>query len=300
MATFSGNHAELLEPRLREVLWKEYSQIPLMYPAVFNVKTSTKAFEDVLKISGFGSMTTKGEGQPVAYDDPISSDRKRTVHTVYALGFRVTMEMQDDDLYNVISQMPKELGTSLRDHQENLAWSVLNTGFVATTHAIIGGGALFASQTLLKQGGPYRNDLNPAVALSVTGIEDMLTLARTMPNESGFFTQVNVKNLIIPPALEFEAARLLETTRGEPGTDENQINTVASNRIGVRTHIVPYLTSDTAWFMTSDKHHLNWFNRKKPTFSSNKDSQTKDALFDVMYRAHVTPDDWKGAWGSNA
>jgi len=302
MATFSGAHAELLNPQLREAMFSEYAQIPLLYPNIFNVKKSSRAFEDVVKVSGLGPLTTKGEGQPVAFDDPISSARKRTVHTVYALGFRVTMEMLDDDLYGVMMQMPKDLGKSLRDHQETLAWGVFNTGFVATTHAIIGGGALFANQALLKSANTYDNALNPAVALSVTGIETMLTTARTMPDESGRFSQVQITNLIVPPDLEFEAARLLETERGEPGTDENQINTVNRNRIGVKVHVVPYLTSTTAWFMTAPKgqHSLNWFNRTMPRFSNSKDSTTKDSLFDVLYRGHVTADNWPGVWGSNA
>ena len=302
MATFSGSFAELLEPRLRTAYFRQYTQVPLLYPQCFNVMKSTRAFEDVVKVGGFGPLAVKGEGQPIAYDDPIQSDRKRTVHTVYGLGFRVTTEMMDDDLYNVIEKMPKDLGDSTRNHQEVLAWNVFNTGFVATTHAIIGGGAMLANQTLIKSLGTYRNDLNPAVALSVTGIEDIMILARTMPDESGRFMQIKVANLIVPSALDFEAARLLETTRGEPGTDENQINTVAANRLGIKVIVCPYLTSETAWFMTAQKsqHTLNWFNRKPIKFDSGKDFATKDALYDVSYRAHVTVDNWQGVWGSNA
>lgn len=303
MATFSGSMAELLEPRLREVLFREFDLQELLYPQVFNVKKSTKAFEDVAKVSGFGPLAVKGEGQPVAYDDPVMSARKRTIHAVYALGFRVTMEMMDDDLYNIIDQMPKDLADSCRDHQENLAWGVLNDGFAGAVHTTIGGDALYQAHVLLKAAPTtYSNLQAPAVALSVTGIEDMLTMARTMVDESDRFTPTSIATLIVPPALEFEAARLLETDKaaGEPGTNENQINTVATNRIGVSCLVVPYLTDDDAYFMTSQKgkHSLNWFNRREMETDSGKDFATKDALFDVMYRAHVTVDDWKGTWGS--
>lgn len=300
MALFSGDMAELLEPRLRDVLYDEYTMLPLLYPEVFNVRKSTKAFEDVVKVGTFSSLTVKGEGQPIAYDDPVISDRKRTVHTVYGLGFRVTEEMLDDDLYNVIDKMPKDLGKATRDHQEDLAWAVFNDAFAGAVHQIIGGGALCTLQTLIKAGTTYRNDQNPPVALSVTGIEDMLIMARTMPSEEGWFSRVQVRTLIVPSALEFEAARLLETTRGEPGTNENQINTVSANRLGVNVLVVPYLTSDTAWFMVAPKgqHTIYWHNRKEMTFDSGKDFGTKDALFDVRYRAHPTADDWKGVWGS--
>lgn len=302
MATFSGAFAELLEPRLREVYFREYEMQELLFPQVFNMKTSKRAFEDVLKVGGFGPLAVKGEGQPVAYDDPIQSARKRTVHTVYALGFRVTMEMMQDDLYGIMEQMPKDLADSTRDHRETLAWGVFNDAFAGAVHVTIGGDTLCQAHVLLKAGPTtYENQLNPAVALSVTGMEDMLTLARTMVDESDRFTPAKPVTLIVPPDLEFEAARLLETTRGEPGTDENQINTVASNRIGVKCLVVPYLTSDTAWFMVAakGKHTLKWFDRMDITFSNSKDTQTKDALYDVMYRAHVTVDDWKGFWASS-
>jgi len=303
MTTFSGSMAELLEPRLREVYFREYTMQPLLYPQVFNVKKSTKAFEDVVKVGGFGSLAVKGEGQPIAYDDPVISARKRTIHTVYALGFRVTMEMQDDDLYGVIVQMPKDLADATRDHQENLAWGVFNDGFAGAVHTTIGGDTLFAVHNLLKDvPNTYSNLQAPAVALSVTGLESLLTMARTMVDESGRFTPCKISNLIVPPDLEFEAARLLETEKaaGEPGTNENQINTVATNRIGVSCLVVPYLTDADAYFMVAEKskHSLIWFNRNEIAMDNGKDFATKDSLFDVRYRAHVTVDDWKGVWGS--
>jgi len=301
MATFSGAFAELLEPRLREVYFNEYDQEPLLFPQVFNRKTSKRAFEDALKVSGFGPIAVKGEGQPVAYDDPIQSDRKRTVHTVYALGFRVTMEMADDDLYGIIDQMPKDLARSTRHHQETLAWGVFNDAFAGAVHTTIGGDNLCQIHALLKSTNTYENQSNPPIALSVTGMEDLLTIARTMVDESDRFTPGNPKTLIVPPDLKFEADRLLDTTRGEPGTDENQINTVATNRIGVTQLDVPYLTSDTAWFLVNAKggHTLHWFDRKDITWGTSKDTQTKDALYDILYRAHVTVDNWAGVWGSS-
>ena len=77
---------------------------------LFTSKPSTKAFEDGMRVSALGSFATKPEGTPVGFDDPISGTRVRTVHTTYALGFRVTMEMKEDDLFNIIEQMPADLG----------------------------------------------------------------------------------------------------------------------------------------------------------------------------------------------
>jgi len=299
MATYSANFPELLEKRLREVYFNRYMMQPKLYTQVFNVRTSTTAYEDAIKVSGLGSLTRKPEGQPIGYDDPVQGTRKRTVHTTYALGFRVTMEMMEDDLYGIIEQMPQDLADATTDHQENLAWGVFNDAFDGNTYTGLEGDELCqTAHALLKSSSTYDNELSPAVALSVAGLESIFTLADTLVNESGRYTPVKLSKLIIPPALRFDAQRLLETEY-EPGTNENQINPMKSSRTGVSVLMSPYLTDTDAYFVVAEKsqHSLQWFNKKKVTFDRNKDAHTKDALFDVMYRAHVTFDDWRGVWG---
>jgi hypothetical protein len=299
MATYSANFPELLEKRLREVYFNRYNMEPKRYPQVFNVKKSSNAFEDAIKVSGLGTLTAKPEGQPIGYDDPVQGTRKRTVHTTYALGFRVTMEMQMDDLYGIIEQMPRDLADATIDHQENLAWGVFNDAFDGTTFTGLEGDELVQTgHALLKSTTTYDNELNPAVELSTAGLESLFTLARTLVNESGRFTPVKLSTLLVPPDLEFEAARLLETDR-QPGSNDNDINTMRGSRTGVGAMVVPYLTDTDAYFLLAQKsqHSLQWFDRMSTTFDRNKDAHTKDALFDVMYRAHVTFDDWRGVWG---
>ncbi len=300
MATFSANFPELLEKRLREVYFNRINMEPRRYPQVFNVKKSTMAFEDAMKVSTMGSLSAKPEGQPIAYVDPVTGTRKRTLHTTYALGFRVTMEMQMDDLYGIIKQMPSDLADSTLDHQETLAWGLFNDAFDGNVHTGLEGDTLLqTAHALLNSTETYDNELNPAIALSVSGLESLHTQARTLIGESGRFTPVNLETLIVPPDLEYEALRLLETDR-EPGTNENQINTMSSSRTGVSVLVIPYLTDVDAYFVTSKKsqHSLCWFNRMPITFDKSKDAQTKDDLYDVMYRAHVTFYDWRGVWGS--
>ena len=272
----------------------------MQFTRVFNVLKSNKAHEDVIDASGMGSLAVKNEGTPIGYDDPVQGARKRVTHTVYALGFRVTMEMQDDDQYNIISRMPKDLANATRDHQENLAWGVFNTGFVATTHVGLDGLALFSTaHPSLKAGANQSNMLSPGVALSQTGIETLITRARLMKDHSDRFTPVTVSTLIIHPNDDHEAHRLLETDK-EPHTADNTVNAIRSSRTGISPISVPYLTDTDAWFMVAKKsqHSVIWYRRKGITFSRSKDAHTKDSLFDVMYRSSVTFDDWRGIWGS--
>jgi phage major head subunit gpT-like protein len=304
MASFRAAFAELLEPRLRKVYFNQYKMEPLLYPMLANVISSKRAHEDTIKVSGLGVMTQKAEGTPISYTDPVQGARKRVVHVTYALGFRVTMEMQQDDLYNIIDKMPADLGDATKDHQENLFWGIFNDAFAGAVHTGLDTAALCTTAHVLlkpKPGGAVSdsNQVSPGVALSVTGLETAITQMRLTLNESGRQTPIRPSKLVIHSNNAHEAFRLLETVT-EPHTAENQLNSVATSRTGITPLDVPYLTDTDAWFIVAPKnqHSLIWYKRMGNTFSRGGDSQTKDALFDAMYRASVTFDDWRGVVGS--
>lgn len=299
MATYTVTLPELLEKRVRKVYFNEYLMQALLYPMVFNVVDSQKAYEDTVKIGGLGSLKQKTEGSPIAYDDPAQSARKRIVHVTFALGFRVSMEMMMDDQFGIIDRMSSDLADATRDHQENLAWSILNNGF-ATAGGFDSKALMATDHPLLKSSSTYSNMMSPAVALSITGLESLTTRSRKLLNDSGRYTPLIIENLVVPAELEFEAQRILESDY-EPFTSDNQINTMQRSRTGMKILCVPYLTSTSSWFLlaSKNKHSLTWYRRTKVDYSSGKDSQTKDMLNDVMYRASVTWDDWRGVFGSN-
>ena len=157
MGTFTFNHPELLERDEKDIFFKNFGMIPLMYTKLFTTKKSTKAYEDGMRVAGMGTFHTKAEGTPIGFDDPVSGTRVRTVHTTYGLGFRVTMEMSEDDQEGIISQMPADLGDSARDHQERLAWSLVNDAFSGSTYTGLTDGSTAVSlcngtHTALKTG----------------------------------------------------------------------------------------------------------------------------------------------------
>jgi hypothetical protein len=306
MASFTSQHPDLLESLQKRIFFNEYMQEPESFGEVFNVEKSTRAFEDAMKVSGLGSFALKAEGSPVGYDDPVSGPRKRVIHSTFALGGRQTMEMIEDDQFNIMSKMPADLARSARDHRENLAWGVVNNGGTSTTGTLDGLALFSTAHPYLKSQGTsssatQSNDLTPAVALSVSGIESVMNLATLVRDESGRFTPIKarLKYLIVPPGLQFEAARLLESEY-EPFTSDNQINTMKSSRTGVQVKVVPYLTSSTNWFMATDKreHSLTFYSRKPVTTDSGRDFQTKDTMFDAHYRASACARDWRGVYRS--
>ena len=196
MGTFTAQHPDLLEQQEKKLFFKNLDPLALMYTQLFRTKPSTKAYEDGLRVSTLGRFATKPEGMPVGFDDPVSGTRVRTVHTTYALGFRITMEMQDDELFGIMDQMPADLGDSARDHQERLAWGLINDGFNGTTYTGLEAGATVESlfntaHAHLKTTTTQSNMLSPAVALSVTGLESLMTTARGTQSDAD--RQLNIK-----------------------------------------------------------------------------------------------------------
>jgi hypothetical protein len=308
MATFRATMPELLETRLRRVYINNYGRTPSQWEKIANIESSTQAHEDTIRVAGLGLLVLKPEGTPVSYDDPVQGTRKRVVHQTYALGFRVTMEMMDDEQYNVIEKMPADLGDATREHKEILFWSMFNDAFAGATFSEVdpGGSAipLCGTHTFLRSGtagSTFANFLSPTVALGVSGIESALTKFQLTPNESGRYIQIRPEWLVVHNNEAHKAYQLLETEK-EPYTNENQVSTVRSSRTGLKPLETPYLTDTDSWFLVSPKsqHQIKWYNRMKVAFSRDKDAQTKDALFDAMYRASVTWDDWRGVVGSGA
>jgi hypothetical protein len=216
MGTYTFNHPELLERDEKDIFFKTFGMIDLMYPMLFKIRPSTKAYEDGMRVAGLGTFHTKPEGTPVGFDDPVSAARVRTVHTTYALGFRVTMEMSEDDQEDIISQIPADLGDSARDHQERLAWSLVNDAFAGSTYTgLVDGAAAVslcnATHTALKTGTTQSNILSPAVALSVTGLESLMNTASITTSQEDRFINVVPNKLIYHPNLQHTAHVLLQT-----------------------------------------------------------------------------------------
>jgi hypothetical protein len=291
MATFRGTLPEVFEARQAELFFKQYAQEELIYPQVFNVKPITKAYDDAFRVSGLGPFVLKPEGTPIG-----------EVST-FALGYRVTMEARDDDQYDLIDEFPRDLGDAARDHQENLAFALFNDAFDGNTFTGLDTLALCTTaHTTLKHKTPgttLSNQISPGIALSVTLLESMITRLRLTQSEEGRQIPLSPAVLMIHPDEAFNATKLLESER-EPFTSDNQINATSRGRTGISPLSVPYLTDTDAVFLGTEKskHGVFWYDRMGLKFDDSKDSQTKDSLFDGMYRAEVGIRGWRGWVGS--
>lgn len=300
MAQFRGSLPDVFDDRQALLFFKEFKAEPLLYQRAFNVKDETKGHVDAFRVSTLGTFRRKFEGAPITYDDAVQGPRLRVIISTFALGYRVTMEAQRDAQYDVIDQMPSDLGDAGRHHIETLTWGLPNDGFAGATYTGLDGLALYsASHTSLKGAGLRSNRITPGVQLSVSLMEDMVTNLRTTLSDAGRQTPITPSMLIIHPSEAHEAARILES-EFEPNTSENQINVMRGSRTGITPLDVPYLTDQDAVHLwaAKGKHSVNYHNRQSMEFDNSTDTQTKDRLYDGVYRGQVAFWGWEGTVGS--
>ena len=301
-----GIAPELLEPWVKKIFFKRFARRKNQFEEVFNVDTSSRAFEDTFAVAGLGTFTVKPEGVPVTYDDPVQGDRKRTIMLTFALAFRVTMELMEDDQHGLIRKMPGDLAESGDYSMETLAAGLVNDAFAGASYTGLpeGDGTRRAlcstAHVFLKNSvDTWSNALSPAVALSTSGIEAAITIARKQKGEEGRYVQLRLVKLIVPPELEWTARKLLDTDR-EPFSADNTSNEIGKEGISIMSWV--HLSSATRWFMSAPKTDttLTFYKRKGMTFDEATDSDTFDRKFMAHYRANVTFDDPRGIVGSNS
>lgn len=212
---------DLLAEGLRTVLFEKFDSYPEEYKQIFNVQESKKSEEKDSAISGFGAMHIKEEGDPVFFDDPVQGYDVTYTHVTYALGFRVTREMWEDDLYGKIKKMPRALAKSARHTIEQTAANIFNNGF---TSGVGGDGKyLFATDHPLVGGGTYAN--RPAIAadLTVSSLQAAIQNMEETVDDRGLILAIKPKLLVVPPALKWTARELLDSAL-KPYTADNEKN----------------------------------------------------------------------------
>lgn len=297
MASISPQFFELMETRQLGIFFTHLTMIEELFSQLFQRKPSSKAYEDRIRVAGFGTLVTKREGEPITFDDPVQGTRIRTLHAVYALGWRATQELMDDEQHGVMDQMSADLGKSVADHRERIAFNFINSA--ATSTVLENENLASTTHTNIKDGATQSNDLSPAVDLSTTGLETIMNLAMTTTSEEGRFIRLMPKILLIHPNLQHRAYELLQTEFKVDSADNNR-NTIASSRSGLRTLEVPYLTNTDGWSVHAapGENGLTWYDRREPTFRQAPDADTEDRKHYALYRAHATGNEWRGNWFS--
>ena len=249
------SRAQLLKellPGLNALFGMEYARYGEEHKEIYETETSERSFEEETKLSGFSAAPVKNEGSAIRYDNGQEAWTARYNHETIALGFSLTEEAIEDNLYDSLSaRYTKALARAMSYTKQVKAAAVLNNGF-SSTYPGGDGVALFSTAHPLVSGGTNSNTPSTQVDLSETALENAVIQIAAWTDERGLLIAARPRKLIVPPALQFVATRLLETQL-RPGTNDNDVNAIVNNgSIPEGYTINPFLTDTNAWFLTTD------------------------------------------------
>ena len=296
------SRAQLLKellPGLNALFGLEYSRYGEEHKEIFETETSERSFEEETKLSGFSAAPVKNEGSAIAYDNAQEAWTARYNHETIALGFSLTEEAVEDNLYDSLSaRYTKALARAMAYTKQTKAASILNNGFSA---AQVGGDgvALFSTAHPLVNGDTNSNTLATASDLNETSLEAAVIQIAGWTDERGLLIAAKPKKLVIPPATMFVATRLLETEQ-RVGTADNDINALKNNGSIPGGYTVNHFLTDTdAWFLTTDvPNGLKHFVRSPLAQSMDGDFDTGNVRYKARERYVFGYSDPLGMFGS--
>ena len=248
----------------------------------------------------FGDTQTKGEGETYAFDQIRQGYTKDFTHTEAGLGFEVTQTALEDDAENLLNRAGEWLAFSARYVEEGRAANPLNNGF--TTETTPDGVSLFNATHALKGGGTAKNTLSTAADLSAASLtQAMIDLQTDQKDEAGHLAApVTSWNLVVPPALEFLATRLIKSQK-LPESADNDVNPITATRTW-NLVVNPRLSDNDAWFLIAgnkSQHGLTFYRRVPITLEPMAtDARTGNRIFKVRHRFSVGAWTWVGTFGS--
>lgn len=305
MAINSGSFAKALWPGVNKWYGDEYADHKTAYTDLFDTSTSRKAFEEDMSLSGFGLASVKTEGGSVSYDTAQQGFLTRYTHVTYGLGFVITREMVEDDLYDVMGKKrASALARSMRLTKEVVAANVYNRAFNtsytggdrSTLIACAAGGSANHANVA---GGTWTNGPSTAADLSEASLEQACIDLMKYTDDRGLKIAVMPQKLIIPVDLVFEADRILNTPL-RVGTADNDINALKNmGKFPGGIVVNHYLTDTNAFFIrTNVKDGLRHFERRADDFTMDNDFDTDNAKYKATGRYSFGWSDPRAIYGS--
>lgn len=295
------SRAQLLKellPGLNALFGIEYGRYEDEHAAIYETESSERSFEEEVKLSGFGAAPVKAEGSAISYDNAQESFTARYNHETVAMGFSITEEAMEDNLYDSLSaRYTKALARGMAYTKQTKAAALLNTGF--TTFNSGDGVTLFNTAHPTVEGGTNANRPATDADLNETSLEQAVIDIAAFTDERGLLIAARPRKLIIPPALMFVATRLLETTQ-RVGTADNDINALNSNGSIPEGYTVNhYLTDNDAFFITTDvPNGMKHFVRTAMQTGMDGDFDTGNVRYKARERYSFGVSDPLGIYGS--
>ena len=296
------SRAQLLKellPGLNALFGLSYATYQEEHKEIYETETSERSFEEETKLSGFSAAPVKNEGSAIAYDNGQEAWTARYNHETIAQGFSLTEEAIEDNLYDSLAaRYTKALARSMAYTKQVKAAAVLNNGF--TTGYNGGDGVpLFSASHPLVSGGTNSNIPSTPADLNETSLEAAVIQISLWTDERDLLIAAKPRKLIVPPALQFVATRLLETEL-RVGTNDNDINALKSNGSVPEGYAINHFLTDTnAWFLTTDvPNGMKHFVRVPLSQSMDGDFDTGNVRYKARERYSFGWSDPLGMFGS--
>jgi hypothetical protein len=297
------SRAQLLKellPGLNALFGMEYKRYGEQHKEIYETESSDRSFEEETKLSGFGTAPVKAEGSAIAYDNAQEAWSTRYNHETIALGFSITEEAVEDNLYDSLSaRYTKSLARAMAYTKQVKAAATLNNGFDGN-YAGGDGVALFSTSHPTVGGGVNSNTAAVQVDLNETSLEAAVIQIAAWTDERGLLIAAKPQKLVIPPALMFVADRLLKT-EGRVGTADNDINALKQmGSIPGGSTVNNFLTDTNAWFICTDvPNGMKHFVRTSMNTSMDGDFDTGNVRYKARERYSFGWSDPLGMWGSS-
>jgi hypothetical protein len=297
------SRAQLLKellPGLNALFGMEYGRYNDEHTQIFETETSERSFEEETKLSGFGAAPVKNEGSAIAYDNAQEAFTARYTHETIAMGFSITEEAVEDNLYDSLStRYTKALARAMAYTKQVKAAAILNNAFSGSGVTYGDGKTLCATDHPLVSGGTNSNTPATPADLNETSLEAAVIQIAAWTDERGLLIAAKPRKLVVPPSLQFVATRLLETEL-RPATADNDINAMrAMGSIPGGYTVNNYLTDNNAWFLMTDiPNGLKHFVRTPMQTSMDADFDTGNARYKARERYSFGVSDSLGIFGS--
>jgi hypothetical protein len=296
------SRAQLLKellPGLNALFGLEYAKYGEEHKEIYETETSERSFEEETKLSGFAAAPVKNEGSAIAYDNAQEAWTARYTHETIAMGFSITEEAVEDNLYDSLSsRYTKALARGMAYTKQVKAAAVLNNGFAGgPTYG--DGQVLFSTAHPLVSGGTNSNTPSTAADLNETSLENAVIQIAAWTDERSLLIAAKPRKLIVPPSLMFVATRLLETEL-RVSTADNDINALKNNGSIPEGYTVNhYLTDTNAWFLCTDvPNGLKHFVRTPMSTGMDGDFDTGNVRYKARERYSFGVSDPLGVFGS--
>jgi|TARA_B100001142_G_scaffold325165_1_gene378222 hypothetical protein len=295
------SRAQLLKellPGLNALYGLEYDKYENEHSEIYETETSDRSFEEEVKLSGFGAAPVKAEGASISYDNAQEHYTARYNHETVAMGFSITEEAMEDNLYDSLSaRYTKALARAMAYTKQTKAAALLNTGFTSFNSG--DGVTMFSTAHPSVGGSTNANKLAVNADLNETSLEQSVIDIAAFTDERGLLIAARPRKLIVPPALMFVATRLLQTEL-RTGTADNDTNALRSNgSIPEGYRVNHYLTDTDAFFITTDiPNGMKHFVRTPMATAMDGDFDTGNVRYKARERYSFGVSDPLGMFGS--